>query len=125
MGNARHLTHVCLVTDDVPQLARFYASVLACPADIHGDQYAEVASAGAVLSCFRTSAMTQLAPGAGGRNGAMILEFHVDDVDAEYERLSALGVSIVKPPTTQPWGNRSVYFHDPDGNLVSFYQRVR
>ncbi|HKW35048.1 MAG TPA: nuclear transport factor 2 family protein [Candidatus Acidoferrum sp.] len=27
----------------------------------------------------------------------------------------------VKPPTTQPWGTRSVYFRDPDGNLVNFF----
>jgi len=30
----------------------------------------------------------------------------------------------VKPPTTQPWGNRSIYFRDPDGNLINFYSRV-
>lgn len=27
----------------------------------------------------------------------------------------------VKPPTTQPWGTRSIYFRDPDSNLVDFY----
>jgi catechol 2,3-dioxygenase-like lactoylglutathione lyase family enzyme len=27
----------------------------------------------------------------------------------------------VKPPTTQPWGTRSLYFRDPDGNLIDFY----
>jgi catechol 2,3-dioxygenase-like lactoylglutathione lyase family enzyme len=26
-----------------------------------------------------------------------------------------------KPPTTQPWGTRFIYFRDPDGNLVDFY----
>jgi catechol 2,3-dioxygenase-like lactoylglutathione lyase family enzyme len=37
------------------------------------------------------------------------------------ERLLTEGVEIVKPPTTQPWGRRSVWFRDPDGNVVSFY----
>lgn len=31
----------------------------------------------------------------------------------------------VKPPTNQPWGTRSIYFRDPDGNLVDFYAWVK
>jgi catechol 2,3-dioxygenase-like lactoylglutathione lyase family enzyme len=30
----------------------------------------------------------------------------------------------VKGPTTQPWGTRSIYFRDPDGNLVDFFAPV-
>jgi len=43
----------------------------------------------------------------------VILDFLADDVDAEYERIRALGVVWVLPPTTQPWGNRSMIFRDP------------
>jgi catechol 2,3-dioxygenase-like lactoylglutathione lyase family enzyme len=31
----------------------------------------------------------------------------------------------VKLPSTRPWGTRSVYFRDPDGNLVDFYTRSK
>jgi len=41
----------------------------------------------------------------------------VDDVDREYEELKAKGVDFIKPPTTQPWGQRIAYFEDPEGNL--------
>jgi lactoylglutathione lyase len=41
----------------------------------------------------------------------------LDDCDAEYERLKARGVNFIKPPTTQPWGQRTAYFTDPDGNI--------
>ena len=27
------------------------------------------------------------------------------------------------PPTTQPWGNRSMMFRDPAGNLVNVFSR--
>jgi len=27
------------------------------------------------------------------------------------------------PPTTQPWGNRSMVFRDPGGNLVNVFSR--
>lgn len=41
----------------------------------------------------------------------------MEDCDAEYERLTAKGVHFIKPPVTQPWGQRTAYFTDPDGNI--------
>jgi lactoylglutathione lyase len=41
----------------------------------------------------------------------------LDNVDREYEELTKKGVHFVKPPTTQPWGQRIAYFEDPEGNL--------
>lgn len=51
----------------------------------------------------------------------MILEFEVEDVDAEQMRLKPLVAEWVLEPTTQPWGNRSMLFRDPDGNLINVY----
>ena len=53
-----------------------------------------------------------------------MIEFRVDDVDAECARLLQIPVEWVKTASTQPWGNRSMYFRDPDGNLVNVYTRV-
>jgi len=61
--------------------------------------------------------------GAGGPRDEIILDFVADDVDAEYPRIAALGVDWVMPPTTQPWGNRSMIFRDPSGNLVNVFSR--
>jgi uncharacterized glyoxalase superfamily protein PhnB len=64
-------------------------------------------------------------PAAGpGRRDDIILDFLADDVDAEYERIAALGVDWVMLPTTQPWGNRSMMFRDPAGNLVNVFSRT-
>ncbi|HEY0903326.1 MAG TPA: VOC family protein, partial [Marmoricola sp.] len=57
-------------------------------------------------------------------NHSVILEFKVDDVDAEYERLEPLVETWVQAPTTMPWGNRSILFRDPDGNLVNLFAPV-
>ncbi len=61
--------------------------------------------------------------GSPERRDEIILDFLVDDVNAEYERIVALDLDWVMPPTTQPWGNRSMIFRDPGGNLVNFFSR--
>ena len=101
--------------------------MLETPATVYGTDYMEFSTDGAVLSLYAVKAMEELAPGAvreGGTGGAMIMEFRVEDVDREYRRLQAHDIAWVKPPTTQPWGNRSIYLRDPDGNLVHLYSRV-
>jgi predicted enzyme related to lactoylglutathione lyase len=58
-------------------------------------------------------------------NHTVIIEFRVGDVDTEYRRLVALiGDSVVQEPTTMPWGNRSLLFRDPDGNLINFFTPI-
>lgn len=52
------------------------------------------------------------------------LEFIVEDVDAEYERLREHVGEVVTEPTTMPWGNRALLFRDPDGNLVNLFTPV-
>ena len=58
---------------------------------------------------------------SAGANRSAVLEFQVDDVDAERSRLKASLVKLVQEPTDQPWGNRSMLFRDPDGNLINLF----
>ncbi len=116
---------VCLITRDVRHLREFYEQVLRVKAE-GDDNFATFPAIGAELSIFSVEGTEQMAPGSmrAAGTGSYSLEFQVEDVDAEYERLGAMGVPVVKPPTTQPWGLRSVWFRDPDGNLVNCFMRV-
>src|SRR3979411_982014 len=38
--------------------------------------------------------------------------------------VTGFGEDFVNEPTTMPWGNRSLLFRDPDGNLVNFFTPV-
>jgi len=46
------------------------------------------------------------------------LWLHVRDVDAEFARLRAAGVTVVEEPVDEPWGLREARFRDPDGLLL-------
>ena len=117
----RRFNGICVITCDVRRLSDFYRNVL--EVEPEGDEtFAFFTSLGAELSFYTEIGMETLAPGStqGAGRGAYTMEFEVQDVDREYERLTRLGVTIVKAPTTQPWGRRSVWFRDPDGNIVNF-----
>ena len=115
-----------IVTEDVEGLAGFYASLLGATVALN-EYYVEI-QAGQASVGFSRRRFTECDAGAGAggqlRN-TIILDFQVEDVDAEYPRVAALGVDWVLPPTTQPWGNRSMIFRDPDGNLVNIFSRPR
>ena len=88
-----------------------------------GENYAEFPTGVGTLAIFSAEAQEKYIPGSTKAlgNRSVILEFRVADVDQEYRRLQDLVKTWVKPPSTQPWGTRSVYFRDPDGNLIDFY----
>jgi uncharacterized glyoxalase superfamily protein PhnB len=134
-----------IVTDNVAGLAGFYARLLGVPTALN-EYYVEIqagpASVGfsrrrfteygetgtqapddAQASGARGAGAKGAGAGAPGRRDQIILDFVADDVDAEYPRIAALGVDWVMPPTTQPWGNRSMIFRDPAGNLVNVFSR--
>jgi catechol 2,3-dioxygenase-like lactoylglutathione lyase family enzyme len=121
------LANVCLITRDVKRLTEFYEVVLGTKANWSGPDYAELTTGSSVLAIFSFDAQQKYIPGVteAARNRSMILEFRVSDPDREYRRLQGLVTSWVKPPSTQPWGTRSIYFRDPDGNLVNFFTRVK
>ena len=117
------LINTCLITADIKQLAQFYKSVLQLEPRWSGEDYAEFRTGVGVLAIFSAQAQERYIPGSAvaANNKGVVLEFRVVDVDQEYRRLKPLVKTWVKPPTTQPWGTRSVYFRDPDGNLIDFY----
>ena len=117
---------ICLISRDVTRLREFYEIALQVEAE-GNDVHVKLETAGAVLSIFSESGMEQMAPGSikNYGHGGFTIEFEVQNVDEEYDRLRSMNVPIVKMPTTQPWGRRSVWFRDPDGNIVNFFSNVR
>lgn len=56
-----------------------------------------------------------------GLNGHSELALYVDtfqEVDEQFHRVVALGATPVLEPETEPWGQRTCYIADPEGNLI-------
>ncbi|WP_020422463.1 VOC family protein [Amycolatopsis sp. ATCC 39116] len=119
------LVSVRVITSDVARLAEFYEQVTGLRARWLAEQFAEFPGSACTLAIGGAETMSLFSPGAAvpESNRSTILEFLVEDVDRAYERLTSLAVvpEIVQKPTTMPWGNRSLLFRDPDGNLVNLF----
>jgi len=115
-----------IITDDIRRLVRFYEAVSGLPATWYTDDFAELATPSCTLAIGSTRTMALFGADAArpAANHSAIIEFRVADVDKEYEKLAQVIGEVVQPPTTQPWGNRSLLFRDPDGNLINFFTPV-
>jgi catechol 2,3-dioxygenase-like lactoylglutathione lyase family enzyme len=115
-----------IITADVQRLAGFYEQATGQQATWGNENFAEIGTATGTLAIASTRTVPVFAPGAAraADNHSVIIEFLVDDVDAVYEKLTGLVEEFVNQPTTMPWGNRSLLFRDPDGNLVNFFTPV-
>ena len=123
------LTYACVLTKDIDRLGAFYRDVLQLePSSRSG--YMEFPTEPGIFSLWSVNEFRQIAGVRAGSDlsqGSIMLEFRVDDVDAEYARLrniKEIVLEFVMPPTTLAWGNRSIYFRDPDGNLINFFTPV-
>lgn len=117
---------VRIITDDLECLISFYELVTGVPAERPAPVFAEFVLPGATLAIGHSDTVPLFGVGAAhaADNHTAIIEFQVEDLDAEYARLGPLVETWVQEPTTLPWGNRSMLIRDPDGNLVNLYQPV-
>lgn len=118
------LASIRIITADIQALVKFYENATGLAFNWFTADFAELKTSGAALAIgsTRTLALFGGNVAEAAQNKSVIIEFKVDDVDAAYARIAA--ETVVQQPTTMPWGNRSLLFRDPDGNLVNFFTPV-
>jgi predicted enzyme related to lactoylglutathione lyase len=121
-----HFVSIRIITDDVKQLVEFYEKATGQAAKWSTDDFAELPTPSCTLAIASARTVQMLGANAPrpADNHTVIIEFRVDDVDREYENLKQFTTDFVNAPTTLPWGNRSLIFRDPDGNLINFFTPV-
>ena len=93
------------------QSRRFYRDVLGLAVY---REFGPVDDPGVVF--FAGSGLLEVS-GRGSRTAghSVMVWLQVRDVRAEYERLSADGVHVLREPQTEPWGLIEMWLEDPDG----------
>ncbi|MDR6525731.1 putative enzyme related to lactoylglutathione lyase [Chryseobacterium rhizosphaerae] len=120
------LTSLRMITKDIQQTVEFYEKTIGLTAQWYTEDFAELSGDSITIAIGSTRTMKlfgeNFRESTGNKN--TIIEFRVANVDEEYERIKSIASDIVQEPTTMPWGNRSLLFSDPDGNLINFFTPV-
>ena len=92
----RNMDYVIVFARDMAAMRHFYADVMVFPVyrDVH-PSWIEYRVGGSLLARA--------------------------EVDACAEAFRKAGIKIVGEPTDQPWGHRTLFVRDPDGNVVEIY----
>lgn len=122
-----NLVSIRVITNDVERLVSFYETISGNVATRYTPDFAELVTLRGTLAIGSTRTLSafgaenELEPET---NRSVILEFLVNDVDADFTRLKNHVPTFLQEPTTMPWGNRSLLFRDPDGNLINLFTPV-
>jgi len=120
------LTSLRIITDNIKSLVQFFEQITATTAKWYTEDFAEIITETATLAIASTKTMKLFGEDlvSPGSSSNIIIEFLVSNVDEEFERIKYLLKDTIQTPTTMPWGNRSLLFRDPDGNLINFFSPV-
>src|SRR5690554_6889623 len=106
------LSDICIITENVPFLTRFYENILDVKADGNEVHASFVLGEEGIAIYSKKAAENDMHFDFSKYWGAgnFTIGINVKDVDKEYERLRSLNVNFINSPTTFPWGARSVHF---------------
>lgn len=121
---------VTILTDDVEPMKVFYSQVLGFEVIEDLGNYVEFRNPG-VRFAISTREVMYEATGHGSYredrgSHAFELAFPVggpDDVDRVYDEVVTGGATPIKGPEMMPWGRKTAFIGDPDGNIHEIYSR--
>jgi lactoylglutathione lyase len=108
-----------LVVRDVPAATRFFTDVLGLPAQVAGDDFAEIETGGGPTIMLTAAVMVP-----SGTARGVAIHFAVDDVAGEVERLQAAGARVLLEPTVTDWGTEMAMIAGPEEVVISIYREL-
>jgi catechol 2,3-dioxygenase-like lactoylglutathione lyase family enzyme len=123
----RALDYTILFARDMARMRRFYTDVM------RFDLYFEILDGAWVEFRVGGNILALCKPGLvipdetlpiGTASTHLAFRVRREEVDAAEAALRGEGVAIVAPATDQPWAHRTLFFRDPDGNLLEIYADI-
>jgi catechol 2,3-dioxygenase-like lactoylglutathione lyase family enzyme len=117
----QNVTVVSVPVSDQERAKEFYVDTLGLALvrdddTVPGIRWIQVAPRGGGTALTLVNWFEQMP--AGSVQGLVLTS---DDLQGDYQKLSANGVAFDGPPEQRPWATEAV-FHDPDGNMLVLQQ---
>jgi catechol 2,3-dioxygenase-like lactoylglutathione lyase family enzyme len=120
------IDYTVIFVRDMAAMRRFYEDVLGFPLLRElSSGWIEYRVGGNTLALARPSLTASDVPTPGG-SASLQLAFRVGvaEVDQCADELVRRGVNLLSPPTDQAFGHRTLFFRDPDGNLLELFADI-
>lgn len=113
-----------VITDKIRESKDFYVSLFGCEVIYESDWFVLLQLGTGEFGFMLPNHESQASIFQSAFQGQGIwVAIDVDDVDAEYERIQAMGIPIEVELRDEPWGDRHFAVIDPNGVGVDVVQR--
>ena len=124
LKNIRNLDYVILLCEEIPRMKAFYHEVLGFPVYRGNEEWVEM-NVGATLLTLRKRGRpydgSKLPDTAGVQLAFRVAPAEVDECHQDLIRKQ---VQILDPPRDMGYGHRTLFFKDPEGNILEIYADI-
>ena len=124
LKNIRNLDYVILLCEEIPRMRVFYNEVLGFPIHRGNAEWVEM-NVSATLHTLRKRGRPYDGAKPPGSAGIQ-LAFRVapEEVEECHRELIQKQVEILEPPRDMEYGHRTLFFQDPEGNILEIYADI-
>jgi catechol 2,3-dioxygenase-like lactoylglutathione lyase family enzyme len=122
----RAIDYTVIFVRDMGAMRRFYQDILGFPLQRElSPDWIEYRVGDNTLALARPTRTAADAPTPSGSASLQLaFKVSVSEVDQCADELVRQGVDLLSPPTDQPFGHRTLFFRDPDGNLLEIFAEI-
>lgn len=126
LGAIRSVDYVILLCDDLARMRDFYSEIFSFHIEEEEEGHWIAFRVGALFLGLRKRGRAYDGPSPSDISASVQISFNVppDDVDLAFQALKAKGVAIIEPPTNQDFPHRTLFFRDPENNVVEIFAHI-
>ena len=126
LGAIRNLDYTILLCNDLASMRRFYTEIIGFEVDQEVPERWAALRIGSSLLALRRRGRPYDGPSPTPGTASVQLAFRVPpgDVEAAAVQLAERGIEPLEPVTDQTFGHRTLFFADPEHNVIEIYAEI-
>ncbi|WP_298971730.1 VOC family protein [uncultured Roseobacter sp.] len=122
----RSLDYVIILCHDLAKMRAFYEQLFEFQIEEDFPERMMFFRVGVLFLGLRKRGRAYDGPSVPSSSASIQISFRVPpaDVDLAYDKLVECGLDVIEPPTNQDWTHRTLFFRDPEHNIVEIFADI-